>query len=184
MSQEPELTVEDHSDAEATRARDSDAERDSGPEAEPEAVMRLRRLRAENIAKRDKELERLFPNCPFKISCVPCLCHLDIMFIRSKTVIIYDDRAEEDWYFDEDEVKAAMRLLYRRKHQYLHYTIVRSGRGGYITMRDMLEAMIQDPHYHQDLVQNNPHRILERFNRKQDFQGVFKHPCYTCSWGS
>ena len=44
-----------------------------------------------------RELERQFPDCPFYISCLRGdLTKLDRMFIQRKTVIVYDDRAEDD----------------------------------------------------------------------------------------
>ena len=109
---------------------------------------------------------------------------LDKMFIKRKTVIIYDDRAEDDGYFDQAEVREEIRRSRRHRWHFLNYTIVKSERGGYITLRDMLEAMIDDPHYHQGIVRRNPHRFLESFGLLESRGDVFKHPCFIGFWGS
>ena len=163
MSQAPEFTPE--------------------PEFEPDSSDDVESVSTNN--ELESELERQFPNCPFYISCLGGdLNKLDRMFIKRKTVIIYDDRAEDDWYFDQAEVKEEIRRSRHHKWHYLHYTIVKSERGGYITLRDMLNAMIDDPHYHQDLVKRNPHRFLESFDLLESRGDVFKHPCFICFWGS
>ena len=67
------------------------------------------------------------------------------MFIKRKTVIIYDDRAEGDWHFEQEDVKEEILHSRHSRWHYLHYTIVKSERGGYITLPDMLNAMIDEP---------------------------------------
>ena len=146
---------------------------------EPEAETEL-----DGCESFEQKLERQFPNCPFHISCFRCFCVLDRMFVRKKTVIIYDDRAAYDWYFDEEDTVWEMRSLNRSRSSYLHYTVVHSPTWRYITMRDILRAMSADPHYSEDIVRDNPHRFLEGFARMEDNDEVYKHPCFSCSWGS
>ena len=146
---------------------------------EPEAETEL-----DEDERFEQKLERQFPNCPFHISCLRCFCVLDRMFVRKKTVIIYDDRAAYDWYFDEEDTVREMRSLYRRKSSYLHYTVVHSPGWRYITPRDILCAMIADPHYSADIVRCNPHSFLDGFDRVQDNDELCKHPCFSCIWGS
>jgi hypothetical protein len=168
MSQAPELTPEPEFEPDSS---------DDEVEHEVESVSTDNEL--------EPELERQFPNCPFYISCLGGdLKKLDKMFIKRKTVIIYDDRAEDDGYFDQAEVREEIRRSRRHRWHFLNYTIVKSERGGYITLRDMLEAMIDDPHYHQGIVRRNPHRFLESFGLLESRGDVFKHPCFICFWGS
>ena len=129
----------------------------------------------------EQKLERQFPNCP-SISVAPGVsaCWIGCSCGRrpSSSTTAYD------WYFDEEDTVREMRSLYRRKSSYLHYTVVHSPRWCYIKMRDILRAMSADPHYSEDIVRDNPHRFLEGFDRVEDNDEVYKHPCFTCGWGS
>jgi hypothetical protein len=124
--------------------------------------------------EKDRYLQRQFPNCPFVIDCLPITAwdrELDRMFVRRKCVAIFDDRAD-GWYYDDVPDKS----------KYYHYTVVDAERGKYITLRDILKAMIADPHYHDNIVRGDCHRFLEAFDRREEpYKG---YECMTCFWGS
>ena len=127
-----------------------------------------------HIEERDADLWRQFPNCPFEIDClkeVDWNREMDRMFVRRKCVAIFDDRAD-GWYYDDVP----------DKDKYYHYTVVDAERGRYITLRDILKAMIADPHYHDNIVRGDCHRFLESFDRREE--PYKRYECYTCFWGS
>ena len=111
-----------------------------------------------------------FPTCPFDISCIESLEELDKKFTDEKTIFIYDDRAD-GWYFEELEQEERNKLY--------NYTKVDASNKQYITIRDILNAMINDPHYHDQLVTSDDHLFLEFFEKSErsDIQ-------YSCFWGS
>jgi hypothetical protein len=124
---------------------------------------------------KDRDLQRQFPNCPFEIDCLPITAwnrELDKVFVKRKCVAIFDDRAD-GWYYDDVP----------DKHKYYHYTVVEAERGKYITLRDILKAMIADPHYHDNIVRGDCHRFLEAIEPRDELYKN-KYDCFTCFWGS
>ena len=114
------------------------------------------------------ELDTIFPRCPFVISCVDTIDELDKVFINEKVIFIYDNRPLYNYYYDGVE----------NPQQYHNYTLI-IATGEYITLRDIIDGMINDSHYHQNMVKHDPHRFLEGFDKssKSNIQ-------YTASFGS
>ena len=142
--------------------------------AQHDAVHTYKCWLKKHIEERDADLWRQFPNCPFEIDClteVDWNRELDRMFVRRKCIAIFDDRAD-GWYYDDVP----------DKDKYYHYTVVDAERGRYITLRDILKAMIADPHYHDNIVRGDCHRFLEFFDRREE--PYKRYECYTCFWGS
>jgi hypothetical protein len=61
-----------------------------------------------------------------------------------------------------------MILLTEELNQYNNYTRVFSKNGKYITIRDIINAMISDKHYHNEYVAQDPHRFLEGFDKSKN----------------
>ena len=114
------------------------------------------------------ELDTIFPRCPFVISCVDTIDELDKVFINEKVIFIYDNRPLYNYYYDGVE----------NPQQYHNYTLI-IATGEYITLRDIIDGMINDSHYHRNMVKHDPHRFLEGFDKssKSNIQ-------YTASFGS
>ena len=104
------------------------------------------------------QLREIFPNCPFSIDCIKNLDELDAVFSEEPVIFIYDDRARSCNYyyhgFSESEL-AHMR----------NYTTVRARNNEPITYRQVIQAMIDDPHYHNDIVASDDHHFLEGFDK-------------------
>jgi hypothetical protein len=118
------------------------------------------------------DIDLAFPNCPFTISCVNKIEELDNIFTQEKVIIIKDDRANYwHWWFDditEEETK-----------EYINYTVVKAPYNGNITLRTIIQAMINDQHYHNDLVLRDSHHFLESIDKQND-QSIE----YISYWGS
>ena len=118
------------------------------------------------------DIELAFPNCPFNISCINKIEELDITFAEERIIIIKDDRSKYWKYWDDDisEQEAA---------EHINYTVVKAPYNGNITLRTIFQAMINDKHYHNDLVLQDNHHFLESFTKssKSDIE-------YTCFFGS
>ena len=116
-----------------------------------------------------QDIDAMFPNCPFIISCVDDLSELDTVFTTESVIFIHDDRAS-GWFYDD--------LPTEERSTYYNYTMVKATSSP-ITMRDVIHAMIADPHYHDEFVCNDPHTFLEQFevSKKSKIQ-------YSCFWGS
>ena len=98
------------------------------------------------------DLEKAFPNAPFTVSCVDDMDELEQTFPPAKEIKIYDHR-----FLCND-----IALKDGRNH---HQTIVRQKNNKPITIRQVIKAMINDEHYHDDVVKSDPHRFLEGFAR-------------------
>ena len=118
------------------------------------------------------ELEQQFPNCPFEISCVHELSKLDEVFTLEPVIFIYDDRASPNNYYYSE-------MSDRERSKYVHYLKVEQKRNKPITLRQVIEAMANDAHYHDEVVMSDPHRFLESFD-KCNKTGIQ----WSCFWGS
>ena len=96
-----------------------------------------------------EEIDQEFPRTPFDISCIKNIHELDDEFSSENAVIIVDDRAKY-WYcfgikgFEDN----------RDVSEYINYTVVRKIGDEPITMRQVLQAMIDDKHFWDEVVQS------------------------------
>jgi hypothetical protein len=113
-----------------------------------------------------------FPNCPLSIECIDEIEELDITFTEERVIIIKDDRANhwKFWFDDITEQEAA---------EHINYTVVKASYNGNITVRTIIHAMINDKHYHNDLVLQDSHQFLEGFDKSSNSDIE-----YTCFFGS
>ena len=118
-------------------------------------------------------LDRAFPKTPFSISCVDDVFELDEDFTDEQVVIIVDDRAKY-WHFWGD-----MFSDIRNISEYINYTVVRKVDDKPITLRQMIQAMIDDKHYWNEVVMRDSHQFLEGFDRRERSNIEF-----VCSFGS
>jgi len=108
-----------------------------------------------------EDIDQEFPRTPFDISCINDIHELDDEFCSDNAVIIVDDRAKY-WYcfgrkdFEDD----------RDVSKYINYTVVRRVDDEPITLRQVIQAMIDDKHYWDTEVQKDNHRFLEGFDRR------------------
>ena len=61
--------------------------------------------------------------------------------------------------------------------QFNNYTKVTASNGTSITYKDVIEAMINDQHYHSDIVRDDPHNFLEGFDKSKHSDIQFT-PCF------
>ena len=113
-----------------------------------------------------------FKNCPFDIACINKAEELDEPFTNELTVIINDSRANRFNYYYDDIPDDDL-------NQYNNYTRVFSKNGKYITIRDIINAMISDTHYHDECVVQDPHIFLEGFDKSKN-----RNIQYSIIWGS
>ena len=117
------------------------------------------------------ELDKQFPNAPFNISCIDNLEELDSVFTFEPVIFIHDGRAKEHNYYYEN-------IDSFTKSKYIHYLKIEA-KDEYITLRQIINEMINDAHYHDTFVKGDPHNLLEGFDQlcKLSIQ-------YTCFFGS
>ena len=99
-----------------------------------------------NYEKLYEELDKTFPKTPFSISCVDYLHKLDEVFTEQNMIIIVDDRAKS-WHV-------------------WNYTVVKKVNDNPITMRQVIQAMIDDKHYWNEVVLRDCHVFLEGFDKR------------------
>ena len=118
------------------------------------------------------KLEQEFPGCPFVISCINNIDKLDDVFSLERTIFIYDDRADEHNYYYQN-------LTQVERNEYNHFLKIERINDQPITMRQVLKAMSDEPHYSREVVMYDPHRFLESFE-------LSKHSNiqYSMFWGS
>ena len=102
-----------------------------------------------------EEVDNLYPDAPFSIACLDTLADLDDIVSDQPVIIIHDDRATRSKYYygdfpDEDLAG------------FNNYTRVYSKHGA-IRVRDILDALVADPHFHKEPVVFDPHNSLEGF---------------------
>ena len=110
-----------------------------------------------------EELQHLiklqFPKCPFHSACVDNLPELDHIFSEELVVLIYDDRLNQK-YYKSNEMTAF------QKNKLRHYTVVKSINDEPIRLRQVLNTMIKDKHYHSRAIEKHfGHYYLEKFIR-------------------
>ena len=112
-----------------------------------------------------KDLDEIFPNCPFSISCIDDIMELDEVFTKEKTIIIKDNRASQwNYYYsniDKNELS-----------QYVNYLVVKQKNNKPITLRQVLTEMSNSVHYNDDIISEDFHNFLEGFDKTTDIQYV------------
>ena len=104
-------------------------------------------------------LNRQFPKCPFNIDCIRKLEELDTIFSNELVILIYDDRLSQR-YYNLSEMSESQRNKLR------HYTVVKSMNDEPIRLRQVLNTMIKDKHYHSRAIEKHfGHYYLEKFIR-------------------
>ena len=104
-------------------------------------------------------LSRQFPKCPFNIDCITNLEELDTIFSNELVILIYDDRLNQKCY-NISEMSTS------QKNKLRHYTVVKSMNDQPITLRQVLNTMIKDRHYHSRAIEKHfGHYYLEKFIR-------------------
>ena len=124
----------------------------------------------EKYEKLTNDLDEIFPNCPFNISCIEDIKELDETFTEEKTIIIKDDRASEtNYYYSEFNKNQLV--------QYVDYLVIKQKDNKPITLRQILTEMSNSPHYNDEVVIGDDHRFLEFFEQNTDIE-------YTMFFGS
>ena len=117
-----------------------------------------------------KDLDEIFPNGPFCISCIDDIMELDEVFTKEKTIIIKDNRASQwNYYYsniDKNELS-----------QYVNYLVVKQKNNKPIKLRQVLTEMSNSSHYNDTIISGDFHNFLEGFDKTTDIQ-------YVASFGS
>ena len=124
----------------------------------------------EKFEKLYNDLDEIFPNCPFNISCIKDIKELDEIFTEEKTIIIKDDRASESNYYYSNIDKNNLA-------KYVDYLVVKQKDDKPITLRQILTEMSKSPHYNNEVISQDDHHFLETFEKKTNIE-------YTMFWGS
>ena len=117
-----------------------------------------------------EQLDKIFPNAPFSISCFDSIDELHDVFSEEKIFFIYDNRANPDYYYYSELTEGELM-------QFNNYTKVTAPNGTSITFKDVIEAMINDQHYHSDIFRDDPHNFLEGFDKSKHSDIQFT-PCF------
>jgi metal-responsive CopG/Arc/MetJ family transcriptional regulator len=104
--------------------------------------------------------EKEFPNAPFTISLPDeYLDKLDEPYINQDIVIIKDDRTDS-YYYSNYETE------YKKK--FINNMVIRSSKTNKITLRQILNKMIKNKHYSNEIVISDNHNFLEGFDKIND----------------
>ena len=117
-----------------------------------------------------KNLDIIFPNCPFDISCIDDISQLDEVFTKNKVIIIKDGRASESNYYYSNISKNEL-------SHYVDYLVIKQKKNKPITLRQILTEMSSSLHYNNDTIIDDPHRFLEGFDKMTNIE-------YLASFGS
>jgi hypothetical protein len=112
-----------------------------------------------------EELDAIFPNCPFSISCINDIKQLDETFTEKKDIIIKDDRANEFNYYYSNLNKNELA-------QYTNYLVIKQKNDVPITLRQILTEMSHSTHYNNSIIMKDDHRFLEGFDKMTDIEYI------------
>ena len=107
-----------------------------------------------------EQLDEMFPNAPFSISCFDSIDEIHDVFSEEKIIFIYDNRAHPDNYHYSELTEGELM-------QFSNYTKVTASNGTSITYKDVIDAMINDQHYHSNIIRDDPHDCLEGFDKSK-----------------
>lgn len=108
-----------------------------------------------------EELNKLYPNSPFCISCIDFIEDLYKPFTDEKTIIIKDDRASEYNYYYREFKKEDLA-------QYNDYLVIHQKDKKKITLNQILIEMINSKHYNKDTIREDDHWFLEGFDKSKN----------------
>ena len=112
-----------------------------------------------------------FPNAPFDISLsVEELLNLDEPFTDERTIVIKDTRATPKKYYWEEYTQSEL-------NKYISHIIVKKPNNQSITLRQILNVMINNDEYKKMAELDEPHMFLEGFQKTTKIQ-------YTSCFGS
>ena len=118
-----------------------------------------------------EEVDSLYLDAPFSIACLDTLADLDDVVSDQPVLITHDDRASRSnrYYnnFPDEELAG-----------FNNYTRAYS-KNGAIRVRDILDAVVADPHFHKEPVVSDPHNSLEGFEQSSSSKIEF-----SIVWGS
>ena len=103
-----------------------------------------------------EQLDEIFPNPPFSISCFDDISEIHDELCDETVIFIYDDRASSDDYYYEGFTEEELSKV-------RNYTEVIASSNNHICYKDVIDSMINDPHYHNEIIMQDPHRFLEGF---------------------
>jgi hypothetical protein len=83
------------------------------------------------------------------------------VFSEESVIFIYDDRANSNNFYYSG-------LSDNELAQFKNYTMVRAKNDEPITYRQVIQAIIDDPHYRNDIVASDNHRFLEGFDKSNN----------------
>ena len=91
-----------------------------------------------------------------------------MMYFQKRNYFLCVNRAHPDnYYFSE--------LTEGELMQFNNYTKVIASNGTSVTYKDVIEAMINDQHYHSDIIRDDPHNCLEGFDKSKHSDIQFTH---------
>ena len=120
-----------------------------------------------------KKIEDDFQDAPFTISCLELNDYdetLDKSFTEEKILIFKDDRPHKDYGHFRGCHESVIA-------EYTNYTVIKADEDNPITLRQIINTLIKDPHYHREEVIRQDHRFLEHI----EFNNYFIISGY---WGS
>ena len=115
--------------------------------------------------KLHKDLDTIFPNVPFSISCINDIKELDEVFTKDKDIIIKDNRANESNYYYSNLNKNELA-------QYVDYLIIKQKDDVPITLRQILTEMSNSLHYNKSIIVEDFHQFLEGFEKTTDVEYI------------
>ena len=118
----------------------------------------------------NEQLDSIFPNCPFVISCIDDINELDNPFTNEKNIIIKDNRASDSNYYYSNLSKNEL-------SQYVDYLVITQKNNKPITLRQIITEMSNSPHYNEDIITGDFHCFLDGFDKTTDIE-------YPASFGS
>ena len=94
---------------------------------------------------------------------------LDKKFTDERVIIIKDDRAKcWSWWFED--------LTEEQSMKHVNYTVVKAPYSGHITLRTVIQAMLNDEHYSDFCTLRDSHRFLEGFDKSTTSN--IEYSCY------
>ena len=112
-----------------------------------------------------KDLDNIFSNAPFSISCIDDIKQLDETFTEKKDIIIKDGRINKSNYYYSNLNKNELA-------QYTDYLVIKQKNDVPITLRQILTEMSNSTHYNNSIIMKDDHRFLEGFDKMTDIEYI------------
>jgi len=114
----------------------------------------------EEYSRLNNKINEDFPIAPFSISLFDSIedyeNRIDAKFTDELTVLVKDDRSRSCSYYWADCTKD-------EQQQFITYTTVKGTIDRPISLRQIFNTMIDDPHYHQKIITQQDHNFLEQY---------------------